>query len=322
MKNRIIYIDQLKTLAIFGVVCEHVSNISMGINGRVFWLFYLITMPMFFFSSGMFVRKKDNFPELLKYIARRGKMLLLPFLIIGGGKTLLMDHQNITRLFLEVDHCGYWFLLTLFLMDVILSLLIYMMRSKISCKLRLYILGSLTIIVFLLPKVPFLYPYKDILSLPLIGMYFPFFVFGYILNHVEGVKEMTDKVHCWYSIILPLALIGLYGVMIKGIHAIYLVWPTMIALTYIVYQIVKDISGKLTRFHLLSFVGQKSLYIYVFHYFFLPKSLSYLQPYIQDDMPLEIIIIFGYSVVIILLALLTERFIKQSNFVYKLLFGK
>lgn len=62
-----------------------------------------------------------------------------------------MDHQNITRLFLEVDHCGYWFLLTLFLMDVILSLLIYMMRSKISCKLRLYILGSLTIIVFLLP---------------------------------------------------------------------------------------------------------------------------------------------------------------------------
>ena len=60
MKNRIIYIDQLKTLAIFGVVCEHVSNISMGINGRVFWLFFLITMPMFFFSSGMFVKKKDT----------------------------------------------------------------------------------------------------------------------------------------------------------------------------------------------------------------------------------------------------------------------
>lgn len=207
-------------------------------------------------------------------------------------------------------------------MDVFLGLVMFLMRSIRACKIRIGVLGCLTLIIFMLPKVPCLYPYKDILSLSLIGMYFPFFVFGYIINHIDGVKNITVKVHNWHNFLLPLALIGIYGVINRENHAVYVVWPTMIASSYVVYQMVKDKSGEFTKCHFLAFVGQKSLYIYVFHYFFLPESLSYLRPYIQGNLPLELIVIFGYSVAIIFLALIVECFIKQSSFVHKLLFGK
>ena len=72
-KKRILYIDLLKGLGIMAMVLCHV-----GTNGYVRHLIYGFHMPLFFFVSGVFYKRKEQ--TFLSMILNKAKVLLVPYL--------------------------------------------------------------------------------------------------------------------------------------------------------------------------------------------------------------------------------------------------
>ena len=82
MKQRIVYIDNLKALAIFTVVIGHVFYFTWNKYNDNVWNNFIsvYNMPLFFFLSGMFAKEGLSF----KHIGRKAKQLLIPTATIGG----------------------------------------------------------------------------------------------------------------------------------------------------------------------------------------------------------------------------------------------
>lgn len=114
MKQRIIYIDNLKALAIFTVVIGHVFYFTWNQYCNSIWnhLIVAYNMPLFFFLSGMFAKEGMSF----KQIGRKAKQLLIPTVTIGGVYSFFKDGMH--ELFFGNSHFGYWFLPTLFIMFI------------------------------------------------------------------------------------------------------------------------------------------------------------------------------------------------------------
>lgn len=72
-KKRILYIDLLKGLGIMAMVLCHV-----GTNGYVRHLIYGFHMPLFFFVSGLFYKRKEQ--TFLSMTLNKAKVLLVPYL--------------------------------------------------------------------------------------------------------------------------------------------------------------------------------------------------------------------------------------------------
>ena len=87
-KNRILWVDQLKCLAIFGVVLSHVyqwSDIKDSIPLFVFGRFHTM---LFMFLSGYFCIKSSedfSFHSFRIFFQKKFTRILVPFFIIGGG---------------------------------------------------------------------------------------------------------------------------------------------------------------------------------------------------------------------------------------------
>ena len=115
MKQRIVYIDNLKALAIFTVGVGHVFFFTWNKFEDNIWnhLIDAYNMPLFFYLSGMFA--KENMT--LKQIGRKAKQLIIPTVTIGGTYTYL--NNGIHDYFFGVSHFGYWFLPALFIMFIL-----------------------------------------------------------------------------------------------------------------------------------------------------------------------------------------------------------
>lgn len=158
MKQRIIYIDNLKALAIFTVVIGHVFYFTWNQYCNSIWnhLIVAYNMPLFFFLSGMFAKEGMSFEQ----IGRKAKQLLIPTVTIGGVYAFFKD--GIHELLFGDSHFGYWFLPTLFIMFIffyvrclIVKLFFCNKREKNFLVLDLsYMLGIWSIIKIMAQYIP------------------------------------------------------------------------------------------------------------------------------------------------------------------------
>lgn len=127
MKQRIDYIDRMKGLAIFLVVMGHVYGMAFAqpddVAYQVICSFY---MPLFMFLSGLVACSGVTSPYWsLSKLGRKLRGLLLPLLIFGMCFTMTFSHDFGSGLagFLESPNKnGYWYLMTLAVFYVSLSL--------------------------------------------------------------------------------------------------------------------------------------------------------------------------------------------------------
>lgn len=115
--NRVLYIDNLKGLAIILVVMGHVSYISLGIDGTVFNASYIsFHMPLFMFLSGIFAFhsfQNYNTQEVFYIIKKKFFRTIIPFTSVGVIYSLI-ELRNIYGHFLG-EPGRLWFLPALFL---------------------------------------------------------------------------------------------------------------------------------------------------------------------------------------------------------------
>lgn len=86
--NRILWVDQLKCLAIYGVVLCHVYQWSDMSDNLPFQVFSRFHTMLFMFLSGYFCIKGSedfSFHSFCSFFKKKFTRILIPFFIIGGG---------------------------------------------------------------------------------------------------------------------------------------------------------------------------------------------------------------------------------------------
>lgn len=280
MKQRILYIDNLKAVAIFTVVVGHVFWFSWDhySDNILNYLISAYNMPLFFFLSGMFA--KDNMS--LRQLGKKAKQLLIPTLVVGGIYAFTKD--AVSQLFLGLMHYGYWFLPTLFVMFSF-----FYVRCKMAKALRklfsfreiwmtafdvlfmLAVCGGSKIIGRFMPE--------DIYNLFCLGgiagnvMYF---WLGFLV--MKNKKILSPLLHkrkdLIYAICFLVFMAMFYYIHYSGVESWGYLAKVMALFTIPLMMIFfKDRSfgnGKVQSS--LSYVGSHTLEIYVLQYFFLPMK--------------------------------------------------
>lgn len=283
MKQRIVFVDNLKALAIFTVVVGHVFWFSWNQYSDNIWfcLIRAYNMPMFFFLSGMFA--KDDMT--LRQLGKKAKLLLVPTVVVGGLYASLND--GIEELLYGGMHLGYWFLPTLFVMFSFFYVRCSLVRGlqELFClRKRLKGLFDVVFVIGVLALIKLLgnYVSEDIYSLFCLRhilSYMIFFWLGFLLWQNKIV--LASMLHKYVDLIYTISFLGfavsVYYVYYSGCDASGLTRQTMMSLFSIPWLLIffkKRSFGNGRIQAALSYVGTHSLEIYVLQYFLLPTQFQ------------------------------------------------
>lgn len=144
MKQRIDYIDRMKGMAIFLVVMGHVYGMVFNQSEDVTYKWISsFHMPLFMFLSGLVACSGVVAPYWgVKKLGKKLKGLLLPLVVFGMFFTMTFSKDFLTGLigFLESPNkYGYWYLMTLAVFYVSLSL------YRLNVKQKWYVDAALAI---------------------------------------------------------------------------------------------------------------------------------------------------------------------------------
>lgn len=284
---RLRHFDIIKGMAIFLVVMGHV--ISMCVRGidRAPLLKFIgeIHMPLFFFISG-WLAARAKAPSILP----KAKRLLLPMLAVSTLWIYYYPHSGLespftstwSGLWTDTFKNGYWFTLVLFEIFAVYAALFPLFKksgSPASQAALVLISWAALWLLKLLPDTA-----QGILSLDLLLEFYPVFMAGLIAaRHADAfgrliaspaaytaaiiIAATTMYIACWYWEFPAL----------EGVPMIFVRIALQLALAAIAIAAVKPWSEKVyaanpagtkaTRLWCL--LGEKSLAIYLLHYFFL-----------------------------------------------------
>lgn len=192
MKQRIDYIDRMKGLAIFLVVMGHVYGMAFAQSDDVAYrVISSFHMPLFMFLSGLVACSGVVAPYWgIGKLSKKLKGLLLPLIVFGMCFTTTISKDFLTSLigFLESPNKnGYWYLMTLAVFYVSLSL------YRLNVKQKWYIDVALAIAIwggmFALWK--YTAQTKDYFCMLNCGNFYPFFMLGVMTTKYNFLDKMT-----------------------------------------------------------------------------------------------------------------------------------
>lgn len=323
----------------------------------------LMRMPLFFFVSG-FLAYKANFswtvPNALKLTWKKLKVQVIPtavFLcvfVIFKMKGDFLD--NLLRLLASPTKGGYWFTLVLLQMFIIYYVICMLMaplqlppRGERPKQLPLplgggrvgagLLFGAWAFSVFAyetlyLPKV-FSY-HKDLFfdysSLVQTIRYMQFFLLGNIVRRYWSKVEQLFDTTWFFPVVVTLAIVCCADIF--QLHTLKKAWTNlprtiaMYSLLLLVLMFFRHykawfVEGKRTG-RLLSFIGTRTLDIYLLHFLLLPK-MPQVGAWLNANQPnfvLSIVLSVSVALVVIAFCLLASQLLRVSPFLQLYLFGK
>lgn len=309
MKERVIWIDQLKGVAILLVVIGHILWHSMRlgdvhIDGCLLLSFiYSFHMPLFMFMSGIVIRSVPDFGKLFSKICQ----FFIPLLIVGLIYSYCMGYDIRTFAFSSTK-LGYWYLLVLGVYYV-LYFFLYQNEKIVSDRRWMKNIYYLLLPILIWIVMKFLFSFAPeklyrLLSLRFIEELWPYFCLGIWC----GKYKLLERIEKWYwftafSLLLYIAVFWLFianNLSFHGAGLMLFVSPfTTILLIAILW---KNNSGQLNTHvsNQLSFLGRHTLDIYIFHMFYVGNmKLSFLHDYFVDSSNTLLLIILTLSLAIV-----------------------
>lgn len=331
------------------VIFSHVS-IRLGTNTSfVNDLFLSFRMPLFFFISG-FIGYKANvvWNRQTWWTMSKKKIMiqLLPTLIFGLIYAFAYCKVDFYAFIMDPMKIGYWFtivLLEMFIILYTLNFFVYKSDSIIFKKRQLVFLCLLAISFclakFVLERTSALSKIYNLLSLPCLFKFFPYFALGLICSMN---KEWFNKIleNRWFAF----GTITLFGVGFLW-NRFYLGSPTCVessimfsifyyAIGYIIaflgllivyntfriYQDSYTSDKKIGK--ALQYIGRRTLDIYLLHYFFL-FNMSQMGAMLPkgNNIIFELTIGGGLSLIIVGASLVVSSILRTSPILAKYLFG-
>ena len=248
----------------------------------------------------------------------------MPFLVIGLALTLSNGKEPITLLTSNMKS-GYWFLLTLFECFLLhyVGLVIF---SNLKKNNLIFDISWSIVVLFLL------YVFNSnfgssiiaiILGLFHLYKYYPYFLVASLLNKYDLHRKVLGS-----EILFTIAFIALaVSIIMLGSNVRIRGFSFLLNLSYLYLCVstmyrIENLSN--TVLSVLSYLGRNSIYIYVFHYFFIiHTSLSFIQPSPNNtSLVLDIVMISAPTLLIICFSLSIGWMIKECTMLHKLIFGR
>lgn len=314
IKKHYNYIDRLKGLAIFMVVLGHLILWSYKTSdGSVFQFVNSVHMPLFFFLSGLVIRKSPSLSRMITMAVR----LLSPFIIVGGVFSLF--NSDIVGLIVKPLRNGYWYLEILALFYLFLFI-----RNGIKVKcIKEWIIDIIFILalytVFTLCYFKYPGQYNDILGFTQARLYWPFFAIGHLVTKYQLYKYINNT---GYTIGLILLMLSSYYFLHGYIHLANIVALSFIYVLVYLFMGREECDSYIER--CLALAGRKSLDIYIYHYFFISFFVATnIGAYMNQS---NYLFYLGYLVIVNIIvttaAIITGIIVQKSSFLNNLVYGK
>ncbi len=274
------------------VVMGHV--ITYGItridSSIVFRLIGSIHMPLFFFVSGYFAIRMREGAFIMPPIRKRFVQLIIPTIVLSSLWIYYFPHSGIQRhpdcsfagLWSDLWKNGYWFTIVLFEILIIYGLTAYCanMTSKYGKFARLFPFALMLVLIslgqWLIPD-----NINHCLSYTFVFKYIFVFLFGGLTRALDKRFMNFAQSSTGYTIVLLLASLILVIIIYPGwlpfkrsAMAVNILQPIFhCALATFAVSLAQTLVANTTEnsraVRFWSFLGRKSLQIYLLHYFFL-----------------------------------------------------
>lgn len=328
MRQRIIYLDSVKGIAIFLVVLGHVltwqypdGNIVGDSRRFLLWhIIYAFHMPLFMFCSGLFhpvLSTKLTFRDLGNRILCRFIILMIPYFLCGSIYWLISGRSIF-----------YWYLLIVFEFYCVTIL-----ATQVACHFHrwrdyaeIFIFSVFSIVLYLASRYCVRYQQLPFFDIGHLNLYI-YYVVGYLLlkyNQLNKLLYMENHL----SGLVVLAFVLFYIKINTGYELPFSASRVLIAfgcifITLKISKIRFDSDSWMSKF--LSSLGRNSLPIYILHLFFpLNVNIScYLDSIYAGGgaisvFPLELLICSLLSLGVILICFIVIAILKSikiTNFI-------
>lgn len=338
MGKRIEYIDSLRGFTMLLVVFSHV--IVFGYHGLTGFslndIFVLFRMPLFFFISGFILYKPTNLTDLnlLNFFKKKFMVQIIPTLFFFLLYCFLFN-LNINEGLFSSSKNGYWFTITLFEFFIFYILILKIKRAFRFFRLHdtfVYFTSIIFVFVFLLIyfrgwiKVERI----DVLVGFIYLKYFPYFILGILLrkNFVKFEQIIDNSpVTSFLIFIFVFTAIFTLKFALPSIVEFFISYISGVTGLIIVFLFFRKyqayVSSKSRLGRLFQYIGRRTLDIYLLHYFFLPRNLSFIGDFFSStsNFILEFFITFIISVCIVLISLIISNILRLSPLYEHYLFG-
>lgn len=305
------------------VVYSHVCGFCLGDSWMGFNdVFFLFRLPCFFFISGWLFQPSEGRPF---WPVTRHKLMvqIVPtviFLLLLAPPPLFFSRLGATK-------GGYWFTFALFEFFVL-----YLLSARLGRRWSALLAVVISVAAFsydacyhlLQPAAGPTRWVTDVLGLLsfMTWRYYLFFYIGtWVRRHFSDFQKWTDR-----PAVMALAVAGFGGIALLP-HAENAV------MSYLVFA-VGGVFGLTIVFTLfrryypdrpsaLTFVGQRTLDIYLLHYFFLPRFLTSYGPQLRsyDSRLLELGVGLAVALAVVCICLAVSYVIRLSPMLGHILFG-
>ena len=347
--KRLPWLDALRGFTMILVVAYHVAQFGFHENEKTsaaLSSLVLMRMPLFFFVS-CFLAYKANFswtiPNALKLTWKKFKVQVIPTLVflclfvIFRMKGDFWD--GFMRLMASPTKGGYWFTWVLLQMFIIYYMCCYAGKrvTGLGKGFLLFLAWAASVFAYetlYLPKV-FTY-HKDMFfaysSLVQTIRFMQFFLLGNIVRRYWNNVERLFDTAWFFPLVVTLAIVSCADIF--QLHTLKKVWvnlprtTAMYALLLLVvmffrhYQKWFEEGREVGRF--LSFIGTRTLDIYLLHFLLLPK-LPQVGEWLNHNQPnfvVSIVLSVSVALVVIAFCLLASQLLRVSPFLQLYLFGK
>ena len=345
-KDRIEFIDAMRGFTMLLVVFSHVLTISFKSNPSFSFneIFLSFRMPLFFFLSGFLCYKSGKFSEskgIIEFVKKKFVAQIIPTAIFITIYAVLFQ-QAVGEMWLHTYKGGYWFTFVLFFYFLFFIISIVISKTAKKKSLKILIIGGGALLIYLLSlfSVHPYCPWKEswicgFFSMPLYK-YYIFFLFGVFVKwQYERFNSLFDRKWFLTTCIIMFFVLQTLSCLIADTEG--LVWQIRGSIIkpilgffgiIIVFACFKRYKTSFSQSSFvgrgLQYIGQRTLDIYLLHYFLLPKNLSVLGNFfMQYNNPIvELIVGLVFALLIVGLCLVISNVIRTSDILAKVLFGK
>lgn len=339
-RKRLEYIDAMRGFAILFIVFGHIPLYCYGIADEQLSSFRALTsllqLPMFFFVSGFVLNPQKMLNGGGKMWYSKFRQLIVPAMFFCGIYVLI-NKTDIIYCLTDKFKCGYWFTLTLFEFIIIQCLWDFIAKAlNINDKKKKYIILSVVVaLVFYILSMPTvsnrLGRVSGIVGIPMLR-YYMYFAAGQLIRlNLENLFQYKYRDTLVSVIIFGFLLSAVYNwcfnVELSGplFHVNFIIFELFALLSVFVlfYKKRTYFSSSSRVSKAITFIGRRTLDIYLLHYFFLPKDLSVFGHYFVNHPAPILELAFGGIVTILIVAvcLIVSEILCQSIFCRKWLLG-
>lgn len=315
-KERVLYLDQMKGVAIFFMVMGHVMLFSFKTGNSMIEAFGVSNMPMFFYVSGYlaYCEMRDR-NQFIQRLVKKSRRLIIPWICVTIAMCLY-GH----KLFVPTLLSFYWF----FYMLVLLSVVFYVYEYAVARRFRkpLYYVSS----YFFLMAVIGLGYYSGWQSYQFPFAEFVVFSSSYLLGwcsrKYSAVNSFCLNNQLLFVICIPLFIYGCCNIQrlnlvtrILAGNAGVLIWQSFFF--HLNQQPARlGMGGGKTGPSLIAYLGQSSLSIYILNNFFIPDLTCFGSSFLMvgNGFLWQFVIVALLTVPVIVACVLVKEMTKNNRY--------